>query len=183
MKCGRLFFVCLSLCLVLQASAVAEQPQWLSPEGRESLQGLNINLPAELPEGWAATSLADAPSIPEAATPWPTLDWSVSPPGAQGMDRAVLIEAFRYAIGNGSKAVVVTRHGYLWWLNTGGGMWPDAPMDAYAAMGLNEKRIFVVPSLDIVAVRLGNRQPDWDDNAFIGPICNSVTPAAVAVGP
>ncbi len=55
-------------------------------------------------------------------------------------------------------------------------MWPDAPHDAYAAMGLFEKRIFVVPSLDIVAVRLGDGQPDWDDNAFIGPICNSVTP-------
>jgi CubicO group peptidase (beta-lactamase class C family) len=67
-------------------------------------------------------------------------------------------------------------YGYLWWLNIGNGMWPDAPADAFAAMGANDKRIFVVPSLDLVAVRLGDRNPDWDDNAFIGPICNSVLP-------
>ena len=55
-------------------------------------------------------------------------------------------------------------------------MWPDAPADAYAALGLNDKKIFVVPSLDIVAVRLGQGDRTWDDNAFIGPICNSVLP-------
>ncbi len=65
-------------------------------------------------------------------------------------------------------------YGYLWWLNTAGLWWPNVPADAFAASGLNEKKIYVVPSLDIVAVRLGSAQPTWDDNAFLGLICASV---------
>ncbi|RJP67952.1 MAG: hypothetical protein C4532_13805, partial [Candidatus Abyssobacteria bacterium SURF_17] len=65
-------------------------------------------------------------------------------------------------------------YGYLWWLNTAGATWPNVPEDAFAAMGMNEKRIYVVPSLDIVAVRLGAPQAAWNDNAFLGRVCASV---------
>jgi hypothetical protein len=65
-------------------------------------------------------------------------------------------------------------YGYLWWLNTHGQMWSDVPEDAFAAMGMNQRRIYIVPSLDIVTVRLGDANESWDDNAFLGLVCASV---------
>ncbi|HEX9902178.1 MAG TPA: serine hydrolase [Acidobacteriota bacterium] len=65
-------------------------------------------------------------------------------------------------------------YGFLWWTNSGGDWWPDAPVDAYAAMGAFNQRIYVVPSLDLVVVRLGEEDLQWSDNAFLGPICQSV---------
>lgn len=66
-------------------------------------------------------------------------------------------------------------YGYLWWLNTAGLALPDVPADAYAALGFQEKRIYVVPSLDLVAVRLGDPAGNWDDNVFLGRVCAAVT--------
>jgi len=378
---------CLGFLLLILAHPVAfaEEPQWLSPEGRESIRGLNVTLPADPAQDWIGPERSCKDSTAAAVAPWPTVDWSVSTPEDQEMDSAVLDTAFDYAIGHGSKALVVIRngyivgewygsgwdatrrqkgfsvaksftsaligrlieegaianvdtqvawyipewrdlqhgrvtvrnllsmnsglfwgpindylilitrpdqnafavglrmedypgtkwiynnsacqvlselilqtagmqaadyayyrlwsqigmwnaswmtdrvgntltyqsviasarefakfgylylrqgewdgaqivnrdwvlestqpsqalnpyYGYLWWLNTASGMWPDAPADAYAALGFQEKRIFVVPSLDIVAVRLGDGNPSWDDNSFIGPICSSIVP-------
>jgi len=65
-------------------------------------------------------------------------------------------------------------YGYLFWLNTLGLQWPDVPADAFAAMGRNYRRIYVVPSLDLVVVRLGDKHPWWSDNFFLGSVCNSV---------
>lgn len=64
-------------------------------------------------------------------------------------------------------------YGYLWWLNTGGLEMTDVPADAFYAAGLGEKRIYVVPSKDLVVVRLGPGNSSWNDNAFLGPICNA----------
>ena len=64
--------------------------------------------------------------------------------------------------------------GYLWWLNPGGLMWPDVPADAYAALGFEEKKVYVVPSLDLIAVRLGDAAPAWSDNEFLGRVCGAV---------
>ncbi|NNC83809.1 MAG: serine hydrolase [Flavobacteriales bacterium] len=60
-------------------------------------------------------------------------------------------------------------YGYLWWLNGqedfmlpglqltfGGSLIPDAPDDMYSALGLNDQKIYVVPSQDLVVVRQGN---------------------------
>lgn len=60
-------------------------------------------------------------------------------------------------------------YGYLWWLNGKssamlpgssivfpGEIIPAAPADLYAALGKNDQKIYVVPSLDMVVVRLGN---------------------------
>lgn len=65
-------------------------------------------------------------------------------------------------------------YGYLWWLNRWSIAMPDVPADAYAAMGAYERRIYVVPSLDIVAVRLGKGNQHWDDNLFLGRVCGAV---------
>lgn len=60
-------------------------------------------------------------------------------------------------------------YGYLWWLNGKasymipsqqtvyrGALVPNAPTDMYAAMGANEQRIYVIPSKNMVVIRMGN---------------------------
>jgi CubicO group peptidase (beta-lactamase class C family) len=59
-------------------------------------------------------------------------------------------------------------YGYLWWRNTDGGwllpvvggegegkFWADAPLDAYAALGLGNQIILVLPSENMVVARAG----------------------------
>lgn len=41
-----------------------------------------------------------------------------------------------------------------WWLNVRGS-WPEVPRDAFAGMGAEHEAVLVVPSLDLVMVRLG----------------------------
>ncbi|MFK7923305.1 MAG: serine hydrolase [Bacteroidia bacterium] len=60
-------------------------------------------------------------------------------------------------------------YGYLWWLNGQGSymlpslqlqfptnLIPAAPNDCYAALGKNDQKIYVVPSMDLVIVRQGD---------------------------
>ncbi len=60
-------------------------------------------------------------------------------------------------------------YGYLWWINgkdnyippgmatsLPGPLIPSAPADMFAALGVNDQKIYVVPSLDLVVVRCGN---------------------------
>lgn len=70
-------------------------------------------------------------------------------------------------------------YGYLWWLNgkssyiipaeekdvVPGPLTPGAPLDMFAAMGKGDKKIYVVPSLDLVIVRHGD---DTGEHTF-GP--------------
>lgn len=44
-------------------------------------------------------------------------------------------------------------YGYLWW-NNRNDSWPDVPTDAFAALGLYGNVMLVVPSLDLIVVRL-----------------------------
>ncbi len=63
-------------------------------------------------------------------------------------------------------------YGYYWWLTD----FPDAPNDAFMAMGMATKRLYVIPSLDVVAVRLGEGDDwTWNDNAFLKPIVEAVS--------
>ncbi len=69
-------------------------------------------------------------------------------------------------------------YGLLWWTNADGTL--DAPTDTYFAWGLYESLIVVIPSLDVVAARLGEgwQDPfhgDYDVIApFLEPIAASV---------
>ena len=69
-------------------------------------------------------------------------------------------------------------YGYLWWLNGKSSfmaptsqlvfpvsMAPDAPADMIMALGKDDKKIYVVPSLNMVVVRLG----DAAGNVTLGP--------------
>ena len=72
-------------------------------------------------------------------------------------------------------------YGILWWNNADGAI-PGVPRNAYWAWGLKDSLIVVVPSLDLVIVRAGNK--GWQDSRsgsvyetikpFIQPVCESV---------
>jgi CubicO group peptidase (beta-lactamase class C family) len=60
-------------------------------------------------------------------------------------------------------------YGYLWWLNGqdtyqlpqtqitfNGSIIPAAPADLYAGLGKNDQKLYIVPSLDLVVVRMGD---------------------------
>ncbi|MEN8885860.1 MAG: serine hydrolase [Winogradskyella sp.] len=64
-------------------------------------------------------------------------------------------------------------YGYMWWLNGKssfrlpqsqveftGSLIPNAPSDMYAALGRDDQKIYVVPSKDLVIVRMGNAAND-----------------------
>lgn len=80
-------------------------------------------------------------------------------------------------------------YGYLWWLNGKGSsmvpgsqavfpvsLTPNAPADMIAALGKDDKKIYVVPSLNVVVVRLGDSAgtaamgPSSFDNDFWGKL-------------
>ena len=66
-------------------------------------------------------------------------------------------------------------YGYTFWVNTDGQLWPYVPKDAFAFMGYATNRCYVVPSLDLVVVRLGyGPQP-------IGPVEIPLTSMVAAV--
>lgn len=52
----------------------------------------------------------------------------------------------------GQRGPVGPDYGYLWWLNTGGEAWPDAPTSSYAALGAGQNTVWVDPEHDLVIV-------------------------------
>ncbi len=84
-------------------------------------------------------------------------------------------------------------YGRLWWLNgqdshqvpfyydqRNGGLFPDCPEDTFAALGASDNNIYVVPSLDLVVVRLGDNASGQGevaisafDNLFLAKFCKA----------
>jgi CubicO group peptidase (beta-lactamase class C family) len=73
-------------------------------------------------------------------------------------------------------------YGAQWWLNAGDPAnpddrrWPSLPRDAYDASGFEGQNVLVVPSRDVVIVRLG-LTPDrvgWDFDAFAASILDAL---------
>ncbi len=63
-----------------------------------------------------------------------------------------------------------TNYGYFWWLWQFAGL----PKGTFEAMGFATKRIYVIPSLDVVAVRLGDADDaTWSDDSFLKPIVDA----------
>jgi len=63
------------------------------------------------------------------------------------------------------------QYGALWWLNRGSGEskeWEGVPDDAYAAEGHDGQYVVVIPSRNMVIVRLGvSRHGAWDQTEFL----------------
>lgn len=84
-------------------------------------------------------------------------------------------------------------YGYLWWLNGkesfmapslqvvfNGSLTPNAPADMYSGLGKNDQKLYVVPSLGLVIVRMGENAgesllgPSSFDNALWEKISNLI---------
>lgn len=67
---------------------------------------------------------------------------------------------------NGSDGV----YGGHFWLNAGGKL-PDVPKDMYSCNGFQGQRVFIIPSMDLVVVRMGVSEGElFDFNAFLSDI-------------
>lgn len=66
-------------------------------------------------------------------------------------------------------------YGYQWWLNRGneGLRWSDIPADAYSAQGNRQQYLMVIPSLDLVIVRLGWTAGGYPVNEIFSEIIRS----------
>jgi CubicO group peptidase (beta-lactamase class C family) len=68
------------------------------------------------------------------------------------------------------------RYGFTWWVNTQGTLWPAAPRDAFSALGYNTNLCAVIPSLDLVVVRVGSgptEQTETTTPPFFATIVNA----------
>ena len=79
----------------------------------------------------------------------------------------IISEAFINEATNTSNSIN-NAYGYLWWLNGkqnyhlpqsqlqfNGELIPNAPTDMFCALGKNDQKIYIVPSKDLVIVRMG----------------------------
>lgn len=65
-------------------------------------------------------------------------------------------------------------YGGHFWLNAGG-TYPDVPRDAYFCNGYQGQQVTIVPSKDLVIVRMGlTEYPDFDFNGFLAGITSSI---------
>ena len=65
-------------------------------------------------------------------------------------------------------------YGAHFWLNAGG-HYPDAPRDLYSANGYQGQRVFILPSHDLVIVRMGlTEDATFDFNGFLKEIVGSL---------
>lgn len=76
-------------------------------------------------------------------------------------------------------------YGYLWWLNgktsymlsgsqtiNSGYLVPNAPAEMYAAMGAQDQRIYIIPSKNIVIIRMGDSADPENRNAALSNFDN-----------
>lgn len=87
-------------------------------------------------------------------------------------DDTIVSESFLSEATNTSQDINQA-YGYLWWLNGKssyhlpqsqlefpGKLIPNAPNDMYAALGKNDQKIYIVPSEDLVIIRMGEAAED-----------------------
>jgi len=67
------------------------------------------------------------------------------------------------------------RYGGHFWLNKGGHL-PDVPQDMYALIGFHGQRVFIIPSKELVVVRLGLTpdRADFDFNKWLSGIIKAM---------
>jgi CubicO group peptidase (beta-lactamase class C family) len=65
-------------------------------------------------------------------------------------------------------------YGYTFWVNSDGALWPSVPRDAFAFRGYASTRCYVVPSLDLVVVRLGYAPPMWEEGELLPSVVEAI---------
>lgn len=71
-------------------------------------------------------------------------------------------------------------YGYTFWVNAGGVLWPTAPRDAFAFRGYGANRCYIVPSLDLVVVRVGDAPPNWGEESLLPAVLAAVLDSPLA---
>ncbi len=66
------------------------------------------------------------------------------------------------------------QYGFGWWVNAGRLRWPELPEDAFALQGHNTNVCYIVPSLDLVAVKIGSGPTRWNEGDFINGVVGSL---------
>lgn len=68
-------------------------------------------------------------------------------------------------------------YGGQFWLNVGHAQFIDAPEDLYSCNGFQGQHVFIIPSRDLVIVRMGLAEwPQFDANKLIREILGSIAP-------
>jgi CubicO group peptidase (beta-lactamase class C family) len=66
------------------------------------------------------------------------------------------------------------QYGGHFWLNAGG-VYPDAPKDLFSANGYQGQRVFIIPSKELVIVRMGlSEEPVFNFNEFLRDILKTI---------
>jgi CubicO group peptidase (beta-lactamase class C family) len=101
-------------------------------------------------------------------------------------NETIINEAFFLESINTSQSINPS-YGYLWWLNGKsnymvpggqkvypGNLVPNAPADMYAAMGAEDQRIYVIPSKNMVIVRMGDASDPANPNFALSGFDNEL---------
>ena len=62
----------------------------------------------------------------------------------------------------------------MWWVNSKGTRWPGLPKDMFALEGYNSNRCYVVPSKDLVVVRVGAGSNQWNEQSLISGVLEAI---------
>jgi CubicO group peptidase (beta-lactamase class C family) len=73
-------------------------------------------------------------------------------------------------------------YGYTFWVNTDGKQWPSAPKDMFAFQGYASTRCYIIPSLDLVVVRLGYAPPVWSEGSLLPDVVDAIVDAPGRAG-
>lgn len=65
-------------------------------------------------------------------------------------------------------------YGYSWWVNAKRTRWPKLPEDTFALQGHNTNNCYIVPSLDLIVVKIGSGPTRWNEGDFINGIVDSL---------
>jgi len=80
---------------------------------------------------------------------------------------------------DGAQRTLNPSYGYTFWVNTDGALWPTVPRDAFAFRGFTVSRCYVVPSLDLVVVRLGYAPPNWGEETLLPAVVGAVVSSSL----
>ncbi len=106
--------------------------------------------------------------------------WDGQWPAEDGSLERILPEGWVDFVSSPAPGAQMDNYGGLFWLNRGGSL-PDAPEDAYWAAGFMGQFTVIVPSHDMVIVRLGPSA--GNTNAYLNEIVSRVTAAVSNDGP
>ena len=81
-----------------------------------------------------------------------------------------------------SSQTVNRSYGYTFWVNTDGSHFPNMPKDAFAFQGFASNRCYMIPSLDLVVVRLGYGPPSWSEGAILPDVVDAIVDQPAAAG-